>query len=138
MGPHSHTADRDVAHFCDVRCHACGYFCNLPIGHIGDHNTNHGNMKHVYFVAESEEIEIHDRKYAWGESGGAEMCNMHCKSQGRSHIHLIPCLSKEGGACADKVIAGNYPLSIQCIVDLCCCPSLLRAEVLETPSPLSS
>ena len=25
-----------------------------------------------------------------------EMCNMHCKAQGRGHIHLIPCHVNDG------------------------------------------
>ena len=64
-------------------------------------------MKDVHFVSESEEIDIMDRKYAWGESGQAEMCMMHCKNQGRGHIHLIPCLSHEGGSCMANFIEGK-------------------------------
>lgn len=48
-------------------------------------------MRNVIFASEHEEFDIQGRKYTWGESGVAEMCNMHCKAQGRGHIHFIHC-----------------------------------------------
>ncbi|KAL3698230.1 hypothetical protein R1sor_012306 [Riccia sorocarpa] len=90
-GPHLHSEDPDCVHFCETRCPSCGYFCDRLFGHSGLHRTTHGNMREKKFVAESEDIDILDRKYKWGESGIAEMCNMYCKAQGRGHVHLIPC-----------------------------------------------
>lgn len=78
------------------------------MNHTGLHNTTHGNMADVNFVSEEEDIDILDRKYSWGESGLAEMCMLHCKNQGRGHIHLIPCLTQLKGACAAKLIEGKY------------------------------
>ncbi|KAG0585018.1 hypothetical protein KC19_3G251200, partial [Ceratodon purpureus] len=98
-GTHSHTTNTNAVHFCETRCHSCGYFCNLPINHTGLHNTTHGNMTDVSFVSEVEDIDILDRKYAWGESGMAEMCMMHCKNRGRGHIHLVPCATEQIEAC---------------------------------------
>jgi uncharacterized protein YegL len=102
-GPHVHTTNEDAIHYCETRCHSCGYFCQLPIDHPGLHNTVHGNMRNVKFISESEEIDIDDRKYAWGETGLAEMCNMHCKKQGRGHIHLVPCPEN----CTSKLYDGS-------------------------------
>ncbi|GLJ33418.1 hypothetical protein SUGI_0672550 [Cryptomeria japonica] len=48
-------------------------------------------MKNVRFSSENENIEIQDRKYKWGETGDAEMCDVYCRKQGRGHIHLILC-----------------------------------------------
>ncbi|KAL2635735.1 hypothetical protein R1flu_007214 [Riccia fluitans] len=96
-GPHSHSLKENIVHFCDIKCPACGYFCTEPIGHAGLHNTVHGNMRNTTFFSDSEKIETVDRTYAWGESGAAEMCNMHCKKQGRGHLHLVLCPSGQGG-----------------------------------------
>ncbi|KAH9289231.1 hypothetical protein KI387_033348 [Taxus chinensis] len=90
-GPHVHTKNEHCVHYCDTRCQACGYFCRHPMGHLGLHETTHGNMRNVRFISEEEDIDIKDRKYKWGEKGEAEMCNMYCRKQGRGHIHLIPC-----------------------------------------------
>ena len=46
-------------------------------------------MRTANFASDQEEFDIQGRKYIWGESGFADMCNMHCKAQGRGHIHLI-------------------------------------------------
>lgn len=94
-GPHVHTKKEDSVHYCDTRCQSCGYFCQLPFDHSGLHDTVHGNMKNVRFISEGEDIDIEDRKYKWGETGEAEMCNMYCKKQGRGHIHLVTCLSSD-------------------------------------------
>lgn len=102
-GPHRHTLNPDVVHLCDVRCPLCGYFCHHPKGHAGLHDTAHGNMRNVHFASESPEIDILDSKYAWGESGMAEMCQIHCKARGRGHIHLRKCLQNEPfGKCAGE------------------------------------
>ncbi|CAM6093207.1 unnamed protein product [Calypogeia fissa] len=106
-GPHSHSSNPDAVHFCETRCHQCGYFCTRPIEHSGLHSTTHGNMRDVNFVSESEEIDIQDRKYAWGESGVAEMCQMHCKAQGRGHIHLIHCPANRTGGTCRKLFDGS-------------------------------
>jgi hypothetical protein len=105
----------DVVHFCDSRCPACDYYCQLPIGHAGLHKTVHGNMKNMRFVSEVEEIDVLDRKYARGDSGEAEMCMMHCKARGRGHTHLIPCPTvKTGGCCTEKLYDGARHVASSC------------------------
>jgi len=64
-GPHVHTTKEDVIHYCETRCHSCGFFCQLPIEDPGLHDTVHGNMRNAKFISEDEEIDIDDRKYAW-------------------------------------------------------------------------
>lgn len=103
-GPHSHTTNPDFFHFCEVQCPNCGYFCTRRFGHDGLHETTHGNMKKVSFAAELEEIDIGERLYAWGESGIAEICQMHCKAMGRGHVHLVKCPKNDPrGVCADEL-----------------------------------
>ena len=118
-GTHSHTTNTNAVHFCETRCHSCGYFCNLPINHTGLHNTTHGNMTDVSFVSEVEDIDILDRKYAWGESGMAEMCMMHCKNRGRGHIHLVPCATQQIEAClVGHLVEGMYCSQPSEIIDM--------------------
>ncbi|GLJ34388.1 hypothetical protein SUGI_0691360 [Cryptomeria japonica] len=103
-GAHVHTKNELSVHYCDTRCQACGYFCRRPVGHLGLHETTHGNMRNVRFISEEEDIDIKDRKYKWGEKGEAEMCNMYCRKQGRGHIHLVPCKGFE--ICASNLYDG--------------------------------
>ncbi|MCO5576995.1 hypothetical protein L7F22_030816 [Adiantum nelumboides] len=106
-GSHTHSTNVNVLHYCNVRCPACDYYCQLPFGHAGLHKTAHGNMRKMRFVAEVEEIDVQDRKYVRGESGVAEMCMMHCKARGRGHTHLAPCPEKAGsGCCIEKLYDG--------------------------------
>mmetsp|Transcript_22245 Transcript_22245/g.37245 ORF Transcript_22245/g.37245 Transcript_22245/m.37245 type:complete len:1360 (-) Transcript_22245:841-4920(-) len=99
-GLHSHTDDPKVAHYCDAKCPACGYVCNLPWAHAEPlHKTEHGNMRNCFFVAEDESIDVGQRKYAQGESGEAEMCGQYCRTLGRGHIHLAYCAFGSADAC---------------------------------------
>lgn len=74
------------------------------MGHIGLHETTHGNMRNVRFISEEEDIDIKDRKYKWGEKREVEMCNMYCKKQGWGHIHLVSC--KGSGMCTSNLYDG--------------------------------
>ncbi|RLN53297.1 hypothetical protein BBJ29_000457 [Phytophthora kernoviae] len=56
-------------------------------------------MRHTYFIAKSNDIDIEDRKYCVGECGTAEMCNLFCTKVGRGHVHYLPCDSKHGKNC---------------------------------------
>lgn len=98
-GPHCHTTDPNPHHYCNASCPQCEYVCTLPHGHQGLHETGHGSMKKTHFAGEAPDIDILDRKYAWGESGQAEMCGMHCRVQGRGHIHLRHCTQGSGDGC---------------------------------------
>ena len=106
-GKHVHSLDPCVMHFCEERCSGCEYICTLPVGHMGLHSTTHGNMKSRQFASESEEINLGSRKYVWGESGVAEMCNLHCKARGRGHVHLKQCEGAKGGMCAAVSVLGG-------------------------------
>ncbi|KAH7282153.1 hypothetical protein KP509_35G015100 [Ceratopteris richardii] len=111
-GPHVHSTNTNVVHYCNIRCPDCDYYCQLPYGHAGSHNTVHGNMKKTKFVAEMEDIDFQDRKYVRGESGVAEMCAMHCRARGRGHTHLIPCPEiGVDGCCTGKLYDGARHLS---------------------------
>ena len=84
--------DVNKIHFCDRRCPSCGYFCTLKYNHDEDlHATDHGNMRLTHVVAAEDVFVVEKRRYGQGDSGEAEMCNFHCKSLGRGHIHLMLC-----------------------------------------------
>ncbi|KAH7438563.1 hypothetical protein KP509_04G020600 [Ceratopteris richardii] len=117
-GPHLHSLNTNVIHYCDVRCPNCEYYCQLPFGHAGLHDTQHGNMKKSRFVADTENIDFHGRQYVRGESGVAEMCAMYCRARGRGHTHLIPCPERSGVypeerkvRCTEKVYDGAKHLT---------------------------
>ncbi|KAH7290546.1 hypothetical protein KP509_30G053200 [Ceratopteris richardii] len=107
-GPHVHSLKTNVIHYCDVRCPNCEYYCQLPFGHVGLHNTAHGNMRKTQFVADTKNIDFQGRKYVRGESGVAEMCLMYCRARGRGHTHLIPCPKTKGSnvCCTEKLYDG--------------------------------
>ncbi len=86
-----------------MRCPACQYFCHLPYQHAGLHDTAHGNMRTVNFVSEDKDFEIGNREYTQGDSGVAEMCKVHCKAQGRGHIHFLPCQKHKNMLCAENL-----------------------------------
>ncbi|KAE9250593.1 hypothetical protein PF002_g4708 [Phytophthora fragariae] len=89
-----------TVHGCGMKCAACEYYCDKPVGHEGEHSAAHGNMRNMYFIAhESDVIAWKDRKYAAGEKGVAEMCNMYCASAGRGHVHYLKCDQDRSAAC---------------------------------------
>ncbi|CAK4103689.1 unnamed protein product [Aphanomyces euteiches] len=83
-----------VVHYCKERCPCCQYFCDKAYGHDGLHRTSHGSMKNTYFVSDSQEVDVGERKYTAGEQGVAEMCPFFCSKMGRGHIHFMPCQHK--------------------------------------------
>jgi hypothetical protein len=80
-------------HYHKVICQSCGYFFQRPINHSHLHHMVHGNLRNVIFAVEHEEFDIYGREYTSMESSVAQMHNMHCKAQGRGHIHLNHCPS---------------------------------------------
>uniref|UniRef100_K3X2J3 RING-type domain-containing protein n=1 Tax=Globisporangium ultimum (strain ATCC 200006 / CBS 805.95 / DAOM BR144) TaxID=431595 RepID=K3X2J3_GLOUD len=86
-------------HYCEARCPCCSYFCKKEYGHFGMHATSHGNMRNTYFLADTEDIDIEERKYRAGESGNAEMCNLYCSKMGRAHVHYLDCEQTSGQRC---------------------------------------
>eukprot|EP01118_Nematostelium_gracile_P009497 TRINITY_DN3211_c0_g1_i3.p1 TRINITY_DN3211_c0_g1~~TRINITY_DN3211_c0_g1_i3.p1 ORF type:complete len:578 (+),score=46.23 TRINITY_DN3211_c0_g1_i3:546-2279(+) len=99
-GSHVHTLDDRVLHTCNVKCPSCGYFCELEYEHSESyHKASHGNMRNTYFISDTENIDIGEKKYVAGESGSAEMCNIFCSSRGRGHIHILPCDSADENVC---------------------------------------
>ncbi|ETP28980.1 hypothetical protein F442_21797 [Phytophthora nicotianae P10297] len=91
--------DDQTIHYCDVRCPCCSYFCKKKYGHFGPHTTSHGNMRNTYFLSDTEEIDIEERKYKAGELGIAEMCNLYCSKMGREHVHYVDCEQGSKAAC---------------------------------------
>lgn len=49
-----------------------------------------GNMKNAYFVSEQNDFDLDGRKYRRAID---EMCNLHYYRLGRSHVHLIKCVT---------------------------------------------
>ncbi|CAI5706320.1 unnamed protein product [Peronospora farinosa] len=88
-----------TVHGCGVRCSACEYYCDKPVGHDGDHSAAHGNMRNMHFVAQDRVIPWENRKYEVGEKGIAEMCNMFCSSAGRGHVHYLKCDRAASSSC---------------------------------------
>ncbi|EGZ26631.1 hypothetical protein PHYSODRAFT_462972, partial [Phytophthora sojae] len=82
---------RVAPHGCAARCVACEYYCAKPFGHHGLHSAAHGNMRKMRFVAKQSTISWDSRKYAAGEKGSAEMCNLYCSTAGRGHVHYLKC-----------------------------------------------
>jgi uncharacterized protein YegL len=105
LGKHSDGNDSSfetraaTMHYCDVRCPCCSYYCNKEHGHAGLHATSHGNMQNTYFMSDTLDIDIDDRKYRAGETGEAEMCNLYCSKMGRAHVHYLECEQNNKESC---------------------------------------
>ncbi|CEG48495.1 hypothetical protein F444_21954 [Plasmopara halstedii] len=105
QGPHScicaqnDQVKKDVIHYCDVRCPCCSYFCQKSYGHHGAHTTSHGNMRNTFFLSDTQDIDIEERKYKTGELGIAEMCNLYCSKMGREHVHYLECEQSSEAQC---------------------------------------
>eukprot|EP01084_Bolivina_argentea_P024957 46451_1 len=94
-------------HTCTERCDSCGYFCELPFGHGGQHHCFHGNMRNTVFYSTEETVDTGDhRKYKHGDVGDAELCNKFCERLGRGHVHLELCsYSPENADCfPDRIV----------------------------------
>lgn len=91
-------------HYCEYRCPCCSYFCRKEFGHFGMHATSHGNMRNTYFLADTEDIDLDDRKYKTDELGIAEMCKLYCSKMGQEYVHYLDC---EQGDAAKCVHAGD-------------------------------
>jgi len=79
-GAHSHCQTENVQHNWE-----------LPMGHLGHHQTTHGNMRGVHFVSESEDIDICERKFlqmgrVWGSR---DVCNALQGTARSCHLLLI-------------------------------------------------
>lgn len=94
QGPHAHTLDRNVTHFCEASCPQCGYICQLPYGHPQrEHETAHGSMQKAIWSIEGSEgstIEMEGHRFGAQESGAPQLCFMVCKHLGR-HAHVDLC-----------------------------------------------
>ncbi|KAF8607201.1 hypothetical protein BDV93DRAFT_520086 [Ceratobasidium sp. AG-I] len=95
QGAHTHSADKDVFHFCDARCPDCQYLCTLPLGHPQRlHETSHGSMTTTQWAVEGADqnavYELQGRKFGSGDEGGPMLCHLLCADQGR-HAHIDYC-----------------------------------------------
>ncbi|OQS06019.1 hypothetical protein THRCLA_01913 [Thraustotheca clavata] len=95
-----HACDTNI-HYCDEQCPCCGYYCEKEFGHNGLHKTSHGNMKHAFFVSDTNAFDIDDKKYEAGEVGVAEMCPYFCTQMGRGHVHYLPCSHSSAESCVN-------------------------------------
>ncbi|KAG9087788.1 hypothetical protein FRC06_002366, partial [Ceratobasidium sp. 370] len=94
-GPHTHSTDADVFHYCDTRCPNCEYLCTLPLGHPQQlHETSHGSMTATKWVVEGDDAnpvyELQGRKFGSGDEGAPMLCSLVCAAQGR-HAHIDYC-----------------------------------------------
>ncbi|KAF8548217.1 hypothetical protein OG21DRAFT_1449416 [Imleria badia] len=101
-GPHNHSQDKKVVHFCEAKCENCGYFCTLPLGHPQqEHETRHGSMSRTRWTMDGPDdvpLEIEGRKFSTNDEGAPMMCNLFCSSMGR-HVHMDYCRADDEAAC---------------------------------------
>ncbi|KAL4063347.1 hypothetical protein J3A83DRAFT_4404551 [Scleroderma citrinum] len=105
-GPHNHSTDTKVVHFCETRCENCGYFCTLPLGHPQqEHETRHGSMSRARWTIDDPDdtddtaaLEVEGRRFSTNDEGTPMMCNLVCQSLGR-HVHIDYCRSNDATTC---------------------------------------
>ncbi|KAI6097344.1 hypothetical protein EDD16DRAFT_604216 [Pisolithus croceorrhizus] len=102
-GPHNHSLDKKVIHFCEARCENCGYFCTLPLGHPQqEHETRHGSISRTRWTIDGPNhgtaLQIEGRRFFTNDEGAPMMCNLVCQAMGR-HVHIDYCRSDEEAAC---------------------------------------
>ncbi|KAG8215603.1 hypothetical protein J3R82DRAFT_7468 [Butyriboletus roseoflavus] len=101
-GPHNHSLDMKIVHFCEARCANCNYFCTLPLGHPQQqHETRHGSMSRTRWTVDGPDdvpLEIEGRKFSTNDEGAPMMCNLVCSAMGR-HVHIDYCRADDKGAC---------------------------------------
>ncbi|QRW13380.1 E3 ubiquitin-protein ligase TRIP12 [Ceratobasidium sp. AG-Ba] len=95
IGPHTHSTEDEIFHFCDTRCPNCEYLCTLPLGHPQQlHETSHGSMIATRWVVEGDDAnpmyELQGRKFGSGDEGAPMLCSLVCAAQGR-HAHIDYC-----------------------------------------------
>ena len=103
---HDEAHNCGVVHKCTATCGQCGIYCDLPVGHRGDHSsTFHRNMVNCFVAAVTidKPTTLNDAAggsttitYLPGEQYITETCSEHCKRLGRSHYHLKPCEDPNG------------------------------------------
>ncbi|KAG1725515.1 hypothetical protein EDB19DRAFT_1643996 [Suillus lakei] len=101
-GPHNHSLDKRVVHFCRAKCDHCGYYCTLPLGHSQqEHDTRHGSMSSSRWAVDGPDdtgLEVEGRRFSSNDEGAPMMCNLVCQALGR-HIHVDYCRAPDAAAC---------------------------------------
>ncbi|KAG1719880.1 hypothetical protein EDB19DRAFT_2044892 [Suillus lakei] len=101
-GPHNHSLDKNVVHFCRERCEHCGYYCTLPLGHPQqEHETRHGSMSSSRWAVDGPDdtgLKVEGRRFSSNDEGTPMMCNLVCQAVGR-HIHVDYCRAPDASAC---------------------------------------
>ncbi|KIK81379.1 hypothetical protein PAXRUDRAFT_808137 [Paxillus rubicundulus Ve08.2h10] len=101
-GPHTHSLNPKVVHFCQARCKYCSYFCTLPLGHAQqEHDTRHGSMSQSRWSIDGPEdvsLEIAGRRFSSNDEGAPMMCNLFCQAMGR-HVHIAKCRVDDPATC---------------------------------------
>ncbi|KAG2116832.1 hypothetical protein DEU56DRAFT_984881 [Suillus clintonianus] len=102
-GPHNHSLDKKVVHFCRAKCDHCGYYCTLPLGHPQqEHETRHGSMSSSRWAVDGPDdagLEVEGRRFSSNDEGAPMMCNLVCQALGR-HIHIDYCRAEDAAPCA--------------------------------------
>ncbi|KAG1720811.1 hypothetical protein EDB19DRAFT_1646869 [Suillus lakei] len=102
-GPHNHSSDPRVVHFCRAKCDHCGYYCTLPLGHPQqEHETRHGSMSSSRWAVDGPDdtgLEVEGRRFSSNDEGAPMMCNLVCQAVGR-HIHIDYCRAPDAAACS--------------------------------------
>ncbi|KAG1778913.1 hypothetical protein EV702DRAFT_1093073 [Suillus placidus] len=101
-GPHNHSLDKKVVHFCRARCDHCGYYCTLPLGHPQqEHETRHGSMSSSRWAVDGPDdtgLEVEGRRFSSNDEGAPMMCSLVCQALGR-HIHIDYCRTPDTDVC---------------------------------------
>ncbi|KAG1731285.1 hypothetical protein EDB19DRAFT_1881018 [Suillus lakei] len=101
-GPHNHSLDQRVVHFCRAKCDHCGYYCTLPLGHPQqEHETRHGSMSSSRWAVDGPDdmgLEVEGRRFSSNDEGAPMMCNLVCQALGR-HVHIDYCRAVDAASC---------------------------------------
>ncbi|KAG1725513.1 hypothetical protein EDB19DRAFT_1644008 [Suillus lakei] len=102
-GPHNHSLDQRVVHFCRAKCDHCGYYCTLSLGHSQqEHETRHGSMSSSRWAVDGPDdtgLEVEGRRFSSNDEGAPMMCNLVCQALGR-HIHVDYCRAPDAATCS--------------------------------------
>ncbi|KAG1848072.1 hypothetical protein DFJ58DRAFT_746884 [Suillus subalutaceus] len=101
-GPHNHSLDQRVVHFCRTKCNHCGYYCTSPLGHPQqEHETRHGSMSSSRWAVDGPDdsgLEVEGRRFSSNDEGAPMMCNLVCQALGR-HAHIDYCRAEDAASC---------------------------------------
>ncbi|KAG0697666.1 hypothetical protein DFH29DRAFT_984173 [Suillus ampliporus] len=98
-GPHNHSLDKKVVHFCRERFGNSFHFCDRHPQQ--EHETRHGSMSSSRWAVDGPDdtsLEVEGRRFSSNDEGAPMMCNLICQALGR-HIHIDYCRASDASAC---------------------------------------